>query len=59
MLRPGHKRKRGGASVPCPKCGKPTHVRWTKLIEDTVIRERECLAKKCRTRFVTKEESVK
>ena len=68
MLRPGHKRKRGGASLPCPKCGRPSHVRFTRRQEITcgafsygfvVIRERECLTEECRTRFVTNEESVK
>jgi transcriptional regulator NrdR family protein len=54
-LLPGHNRKRGGASFPCPKCGRPSHVRWTKLGNRTVVRERECLVKRCGTRFTTHE----
>lgn len=33
---------RGGASVPCAKCGKPTRVLRTTRVEGAVHRDRSC-----------------
>jgi hypothetical protein len=53
--------KRGGASVPCPKCGSPSRVRRTsrgKRIagtkRDYVHRERYCIAP-AKHKFTTEE----
>lgn len=35
-------RPRGGASVPCPKCGKDSHVIITRRTDGEVTRTREC-----------------
>jgi transcriptional regulator NrdR family protein len=40
---PKKKKKRGGASLPCPTCGKDTHVIVTRRGEGKVIRFRGCL----------------
>jgi len=40
------KRKRGGASMPCPECGSHSHVIITKRIDDKVERQRECLGRR-------------
>lgn len=44
-------RKRGGASVPCPKCSSDSRVLYTRRvgqIGDSVVRGRECLKRKHR-----------
>jgi len=49
-----HKKKRGGASIPCPICKGPTRVLQTRRNEDlTVRRERRC--EKCSLSFDTNE----
>lgn len=48
------KRARGGASHPCPKCGKPSHVMVTRRSgEGRVVRTRICLG--CDNVFRTEE----
>ena len=48
------KRERGGASIPCPRCGGPTRVLQTRRNTDkTVRRERTCLV--CEIVFDTQE----
>jgi hypothetical protein len=39
-------RPRGGASVPCPACGKNSRVVITRRVYDTVERRRMCIAKR-------------
>lgn len=59
------KRKRQGASVPCPACGSPTRVLRTNLGErlrtlkhkrDYVVRDRRCVSP-AHHRFQTEERS--
>lgn len=35
-------RKRGGASVPCPRCHKDSRVIITRRVSDEVLRNRVC-----------------
>jgi transcriptional regulator NrdR family protein len=46
-------RKRGGASMPCPKCNSVTRVVQTRRDEDEIWRDREC--HKGHHRFWTRE----
>lgn len=51
MTKQPKQRKRGGASVPCPKCLSDTRVLYTRRVgeaKDRVVRGRECLKKKHR-----------
>lgn len=49
-----HKRLRGGASIPCPRCKGPTRVLQTRRNADkSVRRERTCLD--CKIVFDTNE----
>lgn len=50
-------RKRGGASVPCPECGGPTHVVITRRLEDAVKRMRKCTKVRCGHQFSTTEKA--
>ena len=50
------KRERGGASYPCPECGKVTHVVITRRREGKVFRHRKCL--ECEEVFDTVEDVV-
>jgi hypothetical protein len=47
------RRKRGGASVPCPQCGGSTEVVITRRSDRVVTRKRKC--KRCRHKFETRE----
>lgn len=49
------KKKRGGASHPCPECGSPTQVRTTRLREEGVVRNRQCTKRTCGHIFETTE----
>lgn len=46
-------RERGGASMPCTRCGQPTSVMSTRLTGYVVTRDRECTG--CTHRFKTEE----
>ncbi len=52
------KRPRGGASVPCPKCGGPSRAIDTRRHKTTgkVLRNRECLD--CLKSFASEEVAV-
>jgi transcriptional regulator NrdR family protein len=49
-------RPRGGASVPCPRCGAATQVLTTRRVEGVVTRRRQCTS--CEEKFETKEETT-
>lgn len=55
MARGASRRRRGTASVPCPKCRSPSRVLRTTRQHRDVVRERECRARACRRRFHTVE----
>lgn len=48
-------RPRGGASVPCPTCGKDSHVVITRRDDGSVLRKRVCSRNHT---FATREEHV-
>ncbi len=50
------KRPRGGASVPCPKCGGPSRAIETRRKKGKVVRNRECL--ECTKSFASEEVAV-
>ncbi len=65
MKKPKRKRKRGGSTVPCPKCGSPSRVlrttrgerlRTSRRKRTFVVRERRCIGKS-NHRFETEEHS--
>lgn len=49
------KRKRGGASCPCPKCGGSSRVSDTRRTKRAVRRQRRCANRKCGHEFATRE----
>lgn len=50
-------RPRGGASMTCPRCSKPSHVVITRRQKDgIVVRVRECTSARCGERFTTRED---
>lgn len=53
------RRKRGGATLPCPKCGGTTRVKETRRVdEQTIKRLRVCRARRCKTELISHEQYV-
>lgn len=48
-------RLRGGASMTCPRCDKPSHVVITRRQDGFVVRVRQCVSDRCGKRFTTRE----